>query len=133
MSQISIIKHPVSKLMELLNENGITCNDGKASTTPNNNQSKPSLINSTFSGIVSNHLCFNTSNYMPYCFNHISNIMIKQDSWIIDSGSSDHICHSLDRFAIAHPVSNHYVHLPNNGKALVTHIGPAIMDSDWGC
>ncbi|EOY19798.1 Uncharacterized protein TCM_045138 [Theobroma cacao] len=47
MSQLSIIKQHVNKLMELLNENGICSTNGKVSSQ-NTQQESHSLVNSTF-------------------------------------------------------------------------------------
>ncbi|EOY33340.1 Uncharacterized protein TCM_041297 [Theobroma cacao] len=47
--QLNVIKQQVSKLFELLNENGITCTNGK-NPSQNSHQSKSSLVNLAFAG-----------------------------------------------------------------------------------
>lgn len=55
--------------------------------------------------------------------------MIKQDSWIVDSGVANHIYYSLNNFISTKLVSNYFVQLPNNRKAVVTHIGMVKLTS----
>lgn len=55
--------------------------------------------------------------------------MIKHGHWIMDSGATDHIAYSLDIFLQANPVENYFVQLPNNKKALVSHIGTVKVNS----
>ena len=43
--------------------------------------------------------------------------------WIIDTGATDHMVHSISVFSSIACVSNTYVYLPNGERALVTHVG----------
>ncbi|EOY25977.1 Uncharacterized protein TCM_027349 [Theobroma cacao] len=96
MFQMSLIKQQVSKLMNLLNESGISIDEGKdgstfasASVPASNQQNKHSLVNFAFS----------------------------------DIGATDHISYTLDNFVSAKLVFNCFVELPNKVKALMSHIG----------
>ena len=44
-------------------------------------------------------------------------------NWIIDTGATNHIVHSISMFSSFTCVSNTYVYLPNGERALVTHVG----------
>ncbi|EOY25713.1 Uncharacterized protein TCM_027093 [Theobroma cacao] len=48
---------------------------------------------------------------------------------IMDSGASDHIAYSLNKFISARPVTNSFVQLPNNKRAIVTHVGVVKLTS----
>lgn len=45
------------------------------------------------------------------------------NTWILDSGASDHVCCSLHLFDSFHPILSTSVKLPDNTLAKVTHIG----------
>ena len=47
----------------------------------------------------------------------------KANEWIIDTGASDHMVHSVSCLSSITSTINTFVYLPNGEKALVTHIG----------
>ena len=47
----------------------------------------------------------------------------KTNEWIIDTGASDHMVHSVSCLTSITSTINTYVYLPNGERALVTHIG----------
>ncbi|CAN1315366.1 Retrovirus-related Pol polyprotein from transposon TNT 1-94 [Linum perenne] len=51
------------------------------------------------------------------------------DSWIIDTGASDHMCNSLKHFISYKPASNIRITLPNNSSVPATHIRLAKSDN----
>uniref|UniRef100_A0A2N9HI29 Retrotransposon Copia-like N-terminal domain-containing protein n=1 Tax=Fagus sylvatica TaxID=28930 RepID=A0A2N9HI29_FAGSY len=62
----------------------------------------------------------------PSCFSHISihgRTQFSHSSWILDTGATDHMVHSLSKFSFVISTINTYIHLPNGEKALATHIG----------
>uniref|UniRef100_A0A2N9I4I6 Integrase catalytic domain-containing protein n=1 Tax=Fagus sylvatica TaxID=28930 RepID=A0A2N9I4I6_FAGSY len=62
----------------------------------------------------------------PSCFSHISihgRTQFSHSSWILDTGATDHMVHSLSKFSSVISTINTYIHLPNGEKALATHIG----------
>ncbi|EOY03128.1 Cysteine-rich RLK (RECEPTOR-like protein kinase) 8 [Theobroma cacao] len=85
--------------------------------------SQPSIVNSKVCGIIlktqfsQNHNCFSASHNInnAFIFNH--------NSWIVDTGATDHIACSLHSFTTFKSIQGVFVELPNNAKALVTHIG----------
>ncbi|EOY05469.1 Uncharacterized protein TCM_020463 [Theobroma cacao] len=128
MFHMSLIKQQVSKLMNLLNENGISFDEGKDGSTfasafvpASNQQSKHSLVNYVFSGIIFGHVCFNIKNNLPFKYQNMTSLMIKHNSWIIDTRAIYHISYTLDNFVSTKPMINCFVELPNKVKALVSH------------
>ena len=47
----------------------------------------------------------------------------KPQDWIIDTGATDHMVHSVSCLTTITSTINTYVYLPNGERALVTHIG----------
>nr|XP_023919946.1 uncharacterized protein LOC112031483 [Quercus suber] len=66
---------------------------------------KPTLQHSIFSAKVVNKECFHTTD------------------WVIDTGATDHMVHSVTCFTSITTILNTHVNLPNGEIALVTHIG----------
>lgn len=73
--------------------------------------------------IISEHTCFNTTHNVLVKVKHAHSIMIKQHSWIIDTGAINHITCSLEFFSYAKLGHNFLIELPNNANAIVSHIG----------
>jgi len=48
---------------------------------------------------------------------------VQKNSWIIDTGATDHMCNSISCFTTFSVVKSRYVKLPNGHLALITHIG----------
>ena len=55
---------------------------------------------------------------------------ISSNSWIIDSGATSHIAHSLHLFMSHKPLSNYYVSLPNGLSVSVPNIGSVALSSN---
>ena len=45
------------------------------------------------------------------------------ETWVLDTGATDHIIHSLSLFTKITSSISSFVHLPNDEKVLATHIG----------
>jgi hypothetical protein len=45
------------------------------------------------------------------------------NTWILDTGATDHMVHSLSKFTTITSAIHTYIHLPNGEKALATHVG----------
>ena len=52
-----------------------------------------------------------------------TNLNLKKDSWLIDSGANSHIACSLHSFTESKPLDNHFVTLPNHTKIRALSIG----------
>ncbi|KAF8414298.1 hypothetical protein HHK36_002300 [Tetracentron sinense] len=50
-------------------------------------------------------------------------VVIHQNNWIVDTGATDHIIHSIDIFTSITKSLNTYVKLPNGNTVPVTHLG----------
>ena len=46
-----------------------------------------------------------------------------QDTWVLDTGATDHIVHSVDLFTKITSSITSFVQLPNGERVVVTHIG----------
>ena len=92
-------------------------NDAAATTGPCS--SMPYLAN--FSG----NPFWQPPNFSHYIFSaHIVDRHAhKAHDWIIDTGASDHMVHSMSCLSFVTSTINTFVYLPNGEKALVTHIG----------
>jgi hypothetical protein len=61
------------------------------------------------------HSIFSVQNVNRTRFSH--------NTWILDTGATDHMIHSLCKFSSVTSSISTYIHLPNGEKALATHIG----------
>ncbi|WRX20101.1 Retrotransposon gag domain - like 10 [Theobroma cacao] len=122
MSQLSLIKNQVQILMTTLNENGGTSIDDDSSTS-NSEQLKASLVNFTIVSLISNSVNYMDQNARVNNSSKIISSIIKSNSWIIDTSASDHITCSLSFLTQAKPIHNAFVQMPDNSRALVSHIG----------
>ena len=59
----------------------------------------------------------------------VDRIAFKSDSWIIDTGATDHMVHSVTQFTSITSIVNTCVYLPNREQALVTHLGTMHISS----
>ena len=69
----------------------------------------------SFSG---NTICHTTFSSMK-----IENLTSASSTWIIDTGATDHIIHSINLFSTITKVLNTFVKLPNGENVTVTHLG----------
>uniref|UniRef100_A0A2N9ETF6 Reverse transcriptase Ty1/copia-type domain-containing protein n=1 Tax=Fagus sylvatica TaxID=28930 RepID=A0A2N9ETF6_FAGSY len=61
------------------------------------------------------HSIFSVQNVDRTCFS--------TNTWILDTGATDHMVHSLSKFTTITSAIHTYIHLPNGEKALATHVG----------
>ena len=100
---------------------GVLASAGLAVTT-----SQPSASNSyleTMAGMASG-LPF-ISNFKQSIFSAkvVNKDMFSSTDWVIDTGATDHMVHSISCFTTITSTLNTHVNLPNGEIALVTHIG----------
>uniref|UniRef100_A0A2N9GYQ8 Reverse transcriptase Ty1/copia-type domain-containing protein n=1 Tax=Fagus sylvatica TaxID=28930 RepID=A0A2N9GYQ8_FAGSY len=72
------------------------------------------------------------SQVQAHLFIHISHFFydsIKQNSWILDTGATDHMVHSLSCFTTVTSIIQATVELPNGNLVPVTHIGTVKLSS----
>ena len=67
--------------------------------------------------------CYTNCFSHAYNFSQINNHYSFKNSWIIDTGASDDIVHSLHLFFSYNSIKNKFIHMPNGSKSVVTHIG----------
>ena len=70
---------------------------------------------SSFSHTVPKHSIFSVQ--------HVNKTRFSHSTWILDTGATDHMVHSLRKFTSITSSINTYIHLPNGEKVLATHIG----------
>ena len=58
-----------------------------------------------------------------FAVNHVNKTTYGNDVWILDTGATDHIVHSLSLFTHITSSISTFVQLPNGEKVTVTHIG----------
>ena len=51
----------------------------------------------------------------------------KSNSWILDTGATDHMVHSVSQLTTITYVVHSCVYLPNGEKVVVTHIGTVLV------
>ena len=96
----------------------ILSQESTSSSTPHQASSTISQFMSgisIFSHTIPSHSIFSVQNVNKTCFSH--------STWILDTGATDHMVHSLCKFTSITSSINTYIHLPNGEKALATHIG----------
>ncbi|XP_023888669.1 uncharacterized protein LOC112000737 [Quercus suber] len=82
--------------------------------------------NSTFSGNVCNAWSNSISldlHHSIFAVNPVNKTAYGNDVWILDTGATDHIVHSLSLFTQNTSSISTFVQLPNGEKVTVTHIG----------
>ena len=84
------------------------------------------LANSAISG----NLCNSWSDFVSldlhhsvFAVNPVNKTAYGKDIWILDTGATDHIVHSLSLFTHITSSISTFVQLPNGEKVIVTHIG----------
>ena len=61
--------------------------------------------------------------------NPSNKIAYNEETWVLDTGATDHIIHSTSLFTKITSSISSFVHLPNGEKVLVTHIGTVQVTS----
>ena len=59
----------------------------------------------------------------------VDRTVFKSNSWIIDTGATDHMVHSVSQLTTITSIVNTYVYLPNGNQALVIHVGTVHISS----
>ena len=91
-----------------------------------NNQDVIHMANSAFSCISSasfqDSICLNLKN-LVFAENPLNKTTHNAETWVLDTGATNHIIHSTSLFTNITSSIPSFVHLPNGKKVLVTHIG----------
>ena len=94
--------------------------------SPSNNQEVVHAANSALSGIscASFHdsVCLNLKNSV-FVENPSNKTAHNVETWVLDTGATDHIIHSTSLFTNVTSSLSSFMHLPNGEKVLVIHIG----------
>ena len=94
--------------------------------SPSNNQEVVHAANSALSGIscASFHdfVCLNLKNSV-FVENPSNKTVHNAETWVLDTGATDHIIHSISLFTKITSSISSFVHLPNGEKVLATRIG----------
>lgn len=72
------------------------------------------------------HLCLTSSislDHFVFSFNIFPPSNLKSTEWIIDSGATDHMIHSISLLTKITSVAHVFANLPNVESVLVTHVG----------
>ncbi|CAN1778901.1 Retrovirus-related Pol polyprotein from transposon RE1 [Linum perenne] len=87
-------------------------------------------VSSNGSSSAPSHHAFSVSQMQPqgttYAGNYAMNSSLNKyddNTWIVDTGASDHIAYSLFHFIESKPISDVFVYLPNASKVSATHVG----------
>ena len=79
---------------------------------------------------ISQFMSGNTPRYLSTMPKHsifsvqtINRAHFSHNTWILDTGATDHMVHSLCKFTSITSSVSTYIHLPNGEKALATHFG----------
>ena len=98
-------------------------------THPSNSGSSNEAIhiaNSALSGIsdtfLQNSMCLSMQHSI-FAVNPSHKTTFSQDTWVLDTGATDHIVHSVDLFTKITSSITSFVQLPNGERVVVTHIG----------
>ena len=67
-------------------------------------------------------VCLNLKNSV-FAENPSNKTAYNAETWVLDTGATDHIIHSTSLFTKITSSLSSFVHLPNGEKVLVTHIG----------
>ena len=82
--------------------------------------------NSTLSGIsyasFQDSVCLNLKNSI-FAKNPSNKTTHNEETWVLDTGATDHIIHSISLFTKITSSISSFVHLPNGEKVLATRIG----------
>ena len=64
-----------------------------------------------------------TPKHSIFSVQHVNRTRFSHTTWILDTGATDHMVHSLSKFTSITSSISTYVHLLNGEKVLATHIG----------
>ena len=79
----------------------------------------PALMSSNHS----NHLFNPSFQHSIFSARKVDRTAFNGSNWVIDTGATDHMVHSVSCFTSITAILNTFVNLPNGESALVTHIG----------
>ncbi|XP_023887752.2 uncharacterized protein LOC111999870 [Quercus suber] len=75
------------------------------------------------SGNHSNYFLHPSFQHSIFFARKVDRTAFNGSDWVMDTGATDHMVHSVSRFTSIIAVLNTFVNLPNGESALVTHIG----------
>ena len=61
--------------------------------------------------------------YFVFAINPVNKTAFNSETWVLDTGATDHIIHSVTLFTKITSSISTFVQLPNGKKVIVTHIG----------
>ena len=83
-----------------------------------------------FSGILHHSKLIHNTKHTIFSVKNVNRKAFSNDTWVIDTGATDHMVHSAKFFTKITSILHTSVELPNGESALVTHIGTVqISDS----
>uniref|UniRef100_A0A2N9HGP5 Reverse transcriptase Ty1/copia-type domain-containing protein n=1 Tax=Fagus sylvatica TaxID=28930 RepID=A0A2N9HGP5_FAGSY len=80
-----------------------------------------SAMSQFMSGI--NFLSHTMPKHSIFSVQKVDRTCFSTNTWILDTGATDHMVHSLSKFTTITSAIHTYIHLPNGEKALATHVG----------
>ena len=96
-----------------------------ASTSGNSNDAI-ATANSAFSGnffaFFQDSVCLNMQHSI-FAKNPVNKIVFGKQTWVLDTGATDHIVHFVKLFTKITSSISPFVQLPNGERVVVTHIG----------
>jgi hypothetical protein len=106
--------------------NQITCqNQDASSSTPH--QAASAISQFMAGNVLNSHTTL--PKHSIFSVQTVNRTQFSHSSWILDTGATDHMVHSLSKFSSVISTINTYIHLPNGEKALATHIGTVQVTS----
>jgi len=136
--QCPISKSQCEQLLAFLNSQAViepqaaavTKPQAVAMTTARPSTSQPIALSASTSDYLNNFSgkVFCSSSFLPsnstiFTARVVNRLAFRSIDWIIDTGATDHMVHSISMFSSITCLSNTYVYLLNGERALVTHIG----------
>ena len=85
--------------------------------------SPANLCTDLMSGISSNFLFNPNMSHSIFSAKNVNRDAFRNSDWVIDTGDTNHMVHSINLFPSITTTLNTFVNLPNGESALVTHIG----------
>ena len=104
------------QLLSMLNSHASTFGTGDAIHSAN------SFLSGISCASFPDSICLNLKN-LVFIENPLNNTAYNEETWVLDTGDTDHIIHSISLFTKITSSISSFVHLPNGEKVLVTHIG----------
>ena len=72
---------------------------------------------------------FNSLEHSVFSANFTTFSLVSSQDWILDTGATDHMVHSISFFTSITSIVNLVANLPNGHKAVVTHLGTIQLTS----